>query len=97
MTIDRLSGRMTMSTADTAAATAWKADELVFDEMPLADIARILSRRYGVKIEVSGSIARKRIYGRFKGSEQGVEHVLQTMAATGAFRFRYAAGGYLLY
>ena len=97
MTIDKRSGRMSKSRTDAATSAAWASDELVFDEVPLSQIARTLSRRYGVSIHVSPALASKRLYGRFKASEGGVEHVLGTMSATGAFRYKQSAGRYIIY
>lgn len=97
MTIDKQSGRMSKSRTDAATSAAWASDELVFDEVPLSQIARTLSRRYGVSIRVSPSLASKRLYGRFKAGEGGIDHVLGTMSATGAFRYKQAAGRYIIY
>ncbi|SEK78888.1 FecR family protein [Parapedobacter koreensis] len=70
--------------------TAWKENKLVFDDMPLEDIARTLTRWYGVEVTiVSHALAQQRYTGEF--DHPSLQSVLKSLAF--AIRFEYQTDG----
>jgi len=79
------------------AVNAWSRNELFFDEMPLKDIAKQLSRSFGTQIIVADSLQNRCFYGDFKVVGNTVEDILNTLSKTGRMRYRYAEGRYVIY
>lgn len=96
-TIDKRTGAMRKTTADTSAADRWTRGDLFFDEMPMENIARILARQYDARIEVAETLRDKTFYGNFNTKRQTLEQVLSAMAATKKMNYRKSNGTYLLY
>ena len=60
----------------------------MFDEAPLLEIVRRLERAYSVKINISSpELFGLRFYGAFNSSRQDISEVLQSLSATGKFRY----------
>ena len=70
---------------------------LYFDNQPLEMIAPVLSRNFGVPIEVDKEVRSKRFYLIFNKRTNNIEQILQTMAQTGHVKCRWADGHYCLY
>lgn len=85
---DKSSGTMTKGKAVTA-SDEWITGTFSFDAAPLSEIARRLEREYSVKIEISDpALCGFRFYGTFNSSRQDIDEVLQSLSATGKFRYR---------
>lgn len=97
MTYNKKTGEMKKSSILGENALAWTRDELFFDEQPLSEIARKLSRAYNVKIKVAGYLKGKSFYGSFNRSQNTIDDVLRTISATNQMKYRYKSGEYLLY
>lgn len=67
----------------------WISGNLIFDETPLLEIVRRLERTYSVKIRIGDpALQELRFYGTFNSSMQDISEVLQSLSATGKFRYR---------
>lgn len=97
MVYDRRTGSMTKTRISASGSDGWVRGELFFDELPLEDIARVLSRRYGVDIEVAPALRRKPFYGTFNAQRSSVTDVLDIMSSTHQMRYEYHEGKYLIY
>lgn len=96
--IDNRTGNMTKKKIDASKADSWTKGELLFDEMPLRQIAQNLERAYAVKIKVSEGIAGKRFYGSFSSAGMSIDEVLKTMSETRQMNYRRtSAGEYYIY
>lgn len=96
-TIDKRTGEMRKTAADTSAADRWTRGDLFFDEMPMENIARILARQYDARIEVAETLRGKTFYGNFNTKRQTLDQVLSAMAATKKMSYKKSNGTYRLY
>lgn len=97
VTLDKANGRLSKERAYAVSADGWTRGELFFDEMPLHDIAKILSRRYNVKIEVRPEVGGKTFYGLFNAETFSVDRILFMLSKTGRVKYKYEDGKYILY
>lgn len=97
MTYNKKTGEMKKSVINAENTTAWTHDELFFDEQPLGEIAKELSRAYNVRIEVAAYLKDKHFYGSFNQSKNTINEVLRTISATNQMKYRYKNGTYVLY
>lgn len=95
--MDKRTGRLTKTTLDRDARVAREMMELNFENATAAEIARELSRSYGVRIEVAAEVAARRFYGSFNRRENTLEQVLAVMSNTWQIRYRKDKGRYILY
>ena len=70
---------------------------LYFDNLTLEDIAPVLSRNFGVQIDVAQEVRNRRFYLIFNKRTSNIEQILQTMTQTGHVKCRWADGHYRLY
>ena len=72
---------------DSVATEAqWNKNKLAFDNEKLEDIARQLSRWYGIEVEVSGdALKEKRFTGNFE--QESVQEVMDALKVTGEFNY----------
>lgn len=67
----------------------WCEGILFFDECELSEIANVLERNYGVKIQIKGeSLSSIRLYASFSKNDQTVNEVLKELSSTGAFKYK---------
>lgn len=97
VTIDKLTGRMSKTTIDTQQSDGWTRGELFFDESTMQQIAKELSRHYGVRVEVTGALKNETFYGSFDTRKVTLEQVLSTLSETKRMKYKYAQGRYILY
>lgn len=95
--MNKHTGKMQKFATDLDKEMARLQSDLTFEDMCIADIARLLSRSYGVQIEVADSIANKRFYGSFNRKTDTLGKVLHTMSITQQIRFTKKNGKYILY
>ena len=87
VTFDKETGTMTRGRSGYH-VNEWVSGNLVFDEAPLLEIVRRLERAYSVKINISSpELFGLRFYGAFNSSRQDISEVLQSLSATGKFRY----------
>jgi transmembrane sensor len=86
--VDRDGLRPRIASVDTAAVVAWKKGVLQFDGVPLADIAKVLERWYGVQIQFTNtSLQACRYYMSFDHSTS-LENLLPTLAEITGVQYR---------
>lgn len=95
--LDKRTGNLIKVEGRVDNAILWTRDELYFDEELLADIAKELSRSFGVEIEVADSISDRRFYGTFRITGNTIEQVLETIALTNQMNYRKEDEKYILY
>lgn len=96
--VDNKTGNMTKKKIDASRSDSWTRGELLFDEMPLKQIAMNLERAYAVKIKVNDNIANKHFYGSFNSSGMSIDEVLKTMSETQRMKYsRTSSGEYYIY
>ena len=72
-------------------------DIMVFDDIPLQEIVRILSRTYGIEVTVAEASKNKCFYGRFNRKYSSFQDVIDNLASTNALHYRRKGNGYMLY
>ncbi|MCH4182291.1 MAG: FecR family protein [Prevotella sp.] len=72
-------------------------DIMVFDDIPLQEIVRILSRTYGIEVTVTEASKNKCFYGRFNRKYSSFQDVIDNLASTNALHYRRKGNGYILY
>lgn len=76
----------------------WVDGKLVFNGEPLAQVAEILQRSYGVSIVISTeSLKPLPFFGRFDRKEQGLKEILDIMQATGKIRYGMIKNKVIIY
>lgn len=98
VTLNKATGEMAIGRADVKNAKEWTNDGLFFDEIPLADIAKILSRSYNVKICIADErLARNRFYAFFNRREHTLYEVLDRLTSTHQLKYKVEGDTILLY
>ena len=73
--------------ADRETETAWRDGRLVFDDMPLGELAKKLERRYGVTIRIEGeNIEQLRFRGVFR--RESLEQAIRALQLTAKFQYK---------
>jgi len=85
--LNKLSGKISVSSGDTEAATAWKNGYFLFDNEKVESIMRQISRWYNVEIIYQGDVSRKAIAGSLSRSKN-VDDVLKMLELTGTVHFK---------
>lgn len=85
--LNRISGKISVSSVDTEAATAWKNGYFLFENEKVESIMRQISRWYNVAIIYQGDVSRKAIAGSLSRSKN-VEEVLNMLELTGTVHFK---------
>ena len=87
MSLDNGTGEFRLSKVDAAVHTAWKDGVLHFDNLTLDEIARIVERRFNVKIAIlDADLASERYFASFRHGET-VERILETLARKHSWYF----------
>ncbi|MBL7113675.1 MAG: DUF4974 domain-containing protein [Bacteroidales bacterium] len=73
---DRLNGRLDIEIKDIDVISAWKNDELVFDNTPFSEVAKYLERYYGVNIELDPILGNSHNF-TFKIKTESMREVLR--------------------
>lgn len=98
VTLNKTTGEMTITRAEVRNAGEWTNDGLFFDEIPLADIVKILNRSYNVKICIADEhLARNRFYASFNRREHTLYEVLDRLASTHQLKYKVKGDTILLY
>jgi len=80
------------ATADQERLLAWKEAKLDFDKTPMNEVAKIITRHYGVKVSLSGKdISDKTISGIMPNDN--LEVLITALEATGSFRITRLENG----
>lgn len=76
--LDKVSGQITLTTADPDLVTSWKNNELVFKNTPLEEVAKYLERWYGVNIMIDDKMKGEHQY-TFKVKTESLKEMLEMM------------------
>lgn len=93
--LDKTTGKITISQADTNQATAWKRDELAFKATPLGDILREVERNFDVTIEadIEDDMMDDLFTGTFPAKD--IDRTLSLLAIH--YKFSYTIDGDIVY
>lgn len=95
--IDKATGMLTTSKLSVTEEEAKLQGNLSFVNMPLADIAKVLSRSYGQTVVTAGRAGFIKFYGQFNCHKDNLEDILRSMAETGKIHYKKENGKYVLY
>ena len=97
-TLNKATGEMRIARTKVDNAREWTNDKLFFDEMPLADIVKELSRSYNVRIRIMDDrLAGHRFYALFDRREQSIYDVLDILIQTNQLIYKEEGDSILLY
>lgn len=82
---------------DEAAILNTDINSLNFIDTPVDEMARQLSRSYGVKVIVEPSARNIRFYGFFNRKEQSLKTILKAISMTGLVQYKINKSTYILY
>lgn len=95
---DAVSMVMRKGSADARAADAWRNGELAFDDIPLSNAARMLTRTYGVNIRVTDAAkGSMRVYGTFRIRDYSASGILDVLCQTGEISYKYDGDTIVIY
>lgn len=97
MTLTKKNGRMRKTAINAATSEKWTRGELVFDEMPIEEIAKTLERKYGVEIDVEKNISGKRFYAIFNSNNNSAADIIKALSQTGHMKYKFENGKYTLF
>lgn len=99
MYLDKRNGRMKRENGIADGDKDWLEGNLHFEASTLKEVARMLSRSYGVSIRIANDTLEKlKINGTFNRKEQSLDNVLEAMETTKKIRYRHDdAGNVTLY
>ena len=97
MVVDKKTGKTLKENLTETIEEGASMNTLYFDNQPLADIARVLSRSFDVQIDVAKPVRNMPFYLIFNKRTNNIDQILHTMAQTGHIKCRKANGHYLLY
>jgi ferric-dicitrate binding protein FerR (iron transport regulator) len=95
--MDKKSGMLTTSKVTITKEEAKSQSNLTFVNMPLTDIARVLSRSYGQSRTVTHSAGKIKFYGQFSRQKDNLQDILKSMSETGKIHYKKENGKYVLY
>ena len=95
--MDKATGMLTTSKLSATEEEARSQGNLSFINMPLADIAKVLSRSYGQTVVTAGKAGAIRFYGQFNRHKDNLQDILRSMAETGKIHYKKENGKYVLY
>jgi len=96
ITVDAGSGEVKQATVDAEAVTQWQRKELIFDDMPLDEVAVALKMRYNVTVDFDDPALKKsRITASFVNNES-LDHVLEVITKVNKIRYSILEGHVLI-
>lgn len=94
--LDKLSGKMNLLNNMTDSSIGG-IDDMYFENSSLADVAKILSRNYGVSIKVDDKIKNIGIYGFFNRKEDTIGKILETITRSCQVSCKKVKNVYVIY
>ncbi len=95
--MDKKTGMLMTGKLSLTEEEARTQDDLSFINMPLADIAKVLSRSYGQQVITTTSAGKVKFYGRFNRQKDNLQDILKAMSETGKTHYKKEKGKYVLY
>lgn len=98
LTYNKADRQTIISVVDTVAESLWSQGILLFDEVLLTDVAKVLQQTYGREIEVRGAEAKTMlINGRFSSKTQSLFDILDLFGSTGRIKYTLQGEKIVLY
>lgn len=95
--IDKETGKITFNKNQTSSGCVSDLEKIVFDDMPLSQIAFQLQKYYGVKVSVTPNASGRRYHGTFDRRTYSITDVLESLASTESLKYKRTKNGYLIY
>lgn len=95
--LDKRNGKIRKDKCDVDGNSTFNMDDLNFINMRIDDIAKQLSRSYGVNIEVANRVQRYRFYGFFNRKEDSIDEILETISSTDLVKCKHLKNKYIIY
>lgn len=92
LTLDNRTGEFECRIVDAAELLAWKDGELYFRDTTLGEIARILERRFNVKITIADRALRDDRYFAHFGSDEDLDKILTLLSHKRLWRYEKKNG-----
>jgi transmembrane sensor len=94
---DRKQNKLISRTATEASSqNAWINGDLVFDNQPLEEIARTLSRRYNTTIQIQNNQVARTVLNAHFDKNESLEKVIEVLCAYVDARYKHAGNTYLI-
>jgi ferric-dicitrate binding protein FerR (iron transport regulator) len=97
LTLNKRTGKVLKTKNDADMNPAQAMNDLNFINMRIDDIAKLLSRSYGIKIEVADSVRNRRFYGFFNRKEDTLNKILEVMSGTDLIRYKRVKDKYIIF
>ena len=97
MTLNKRTGKVLRTKNDADMNSAQAMNDLNFINMRIDDIAKQLSRSYGINIEVVDSVRNRRFYGFFNRKEDTLNKILEVMSGTDLVRYKRVKDKYIIF
>lgn len=95
--VDKTTGKVSREKIKKTKEDGKRMNDLYFEDATLVDIVRVLSRTYGVRIDVDSSVAEKRFHLFFDRNAIRIDQILNEMTLTKQINCRKTGDRYLLY
>ncbi len=97
LTLNKRTGKVLKTKNDGDESSAQTMNDLNFINMRIDDIAKQLSRSYGINIEVADSVKDRRFYGFFNRKEDTLNKILEVMSGTDLIRYKRVKDKYIIF
>ncbi|MCI1350106.1 MAG: FecR family protein [Prevotella sp.] len=97
LTLNKRTGKVLKTKNDADMNSAQAMNDLNFINMRIDDIAKLLSRSYGIKIEVADNVRNRRFYGFFNRKEDTLNKILEVMSGTDLIKYKRVRDKYVIF
>lgn len=97
LTLNKRTGELVKTRGNMDENSARGMNDLNFVDMRVADIAKQLSRSYGIRIEVTADAGNRRFYGFFNRKEDTLNKILEVMSSTDLIKYKRVKDKYVIY
>jgi ferric-dicitrate binding protein FerR (iron transport regulator) len=97
LTLNKRTGKVLKTKNDADRSSAQAMNDLNFINMRFDDIAKQLSRSYGINIEVADSVKDRRFYGFFNRKEDTLNKILEVMSGTDLIKYKRVKDKYIIF
>ncbi|MCH4242147.1 MAG: FecR family protein [Prevotella sp.] len=97
LTLNKRTGKILQTKNDGDMSSAQMMNDLNFINMRIDDIAKQLSRAYGIDIEVVDSVRNRRFYGFFNRKEDTLNRILKVMSDTNLIKYKRIRDKYVIF
>lgn len=97
LTLNKLTGETMKQKTDLDKDSAMSMNDLDFVNQSISEIAKILSRSYGITIEVLPEVREYHYHGFFDRKEDTLESILNALSRTGQIHYKKIKDKYIIY